>query len=304
MICVTIPARIVLLRQRLGLSQRAFGERIGRTAAYVNRIENGKTVVTPAVIQSISTIFGVDDMWLKTGAGLLVVESVGDRFRQARKARDYTQEELAAELRVSRNSVGMIERGTFRPGDEIIDNLCDKLWIDKNWLLTGVGSMERTELTPFYELLKRDPAVREHIRSFIDHLDHLDRTRRVAEDAAEENMTEEQAERWVTAYVVNDVQQAQLFCSHYNIAYREEDGKVLVKAARDVDQERAHELNSRLRKISLTQLCDHEFIWRDEEGNTVVTYSPYDVEEVRQAWIEKAENNFYGFGAITFVVRC
>jgi Helix-turn-helix. len=123
----------------------------------------------------------VAESWLTAGDGALIVESVGDRFRQARKSREYTQEELAAELHISRNSVGMIERGTFRPQNEIIDELCDKLWIDRKWLLTGQGPMERTELTQFYEILKRDAAVREHIKSFIDRLDHPHRKTQAAE---------------------------------------------------------------------------------------------------------------------------
>ena len=166
-----ISGRIVLLRQRLNLSQKAFGERIGRSAGYVNRVENGKNTPTEAFLSAVSDAFGVDMKWLQTGAGVLVVESIGDRFKTARKARDYTQEELAQELRISRNSVGMIERGTFRPGEEIVEALCDRLGIEKNWLLTGVGHMERTERTPFYDLLRRDPAVREHIKSFISHLE-------------------------------------------------------------------------------------------------------------------------------------
>ena len=40
-----------------------------------------------------------------TGNGSLAVESVGDRIKQARKARDYTQEELAGEIGVSRKSM-------------------------------------------------------------------------------------------------------------------------------------------------------------------------------------------------------
>ena len=168
---MTIHGRIALLRQRLGLSQRAFAERINRSTAYMNRIENGKAAPTEAVIQSISAAFGVSYDWLKDGNGSLVVESVGERFKRARKAREYTQEELAGELHISRNSVGMIERGTFRPSEEVIAALCDRLWIDRNWLMTGQGRMEQTELTPFYELLKRDPAVRAHIRSFIEHLE-------------------------------------------------------------------------------------------------------------------------------------
>ena len=181
-----VCGRIELLRRRLNLSQKAFAERIGRSAGYVNRIENGKDTPTPAFLQSVSDTFGVDYSWLTTGIGPLVVESVGDRIKQARKSREYTQEELAGEIGVSRNSIGMIERGTFRPSEEVINSLCSKLWIDKNWLLTGQGSMERTELTPFYELLKRDLAIRAHIKSFIDHLDNPRRESRKVQDKRDE----------------------------------------------------------------------------------------------------------------------
>ena len=168
---MTINGRIVLLRQRLGLSQKVFGERVGKSVGYVSKVEAGKINISPELLEKISAVFGVDEDWLRSGTGTLVVESIGDRFKQARKARDYTQEELALELKISRNSVGMIERGTFRPGEEIVEALCDKLWIDRNWLLTGTGHMERTELTPFYTLLRQDPGVRRHIRSFIEHLE-------------------------------------------------------------------------------------------------------------------------------------
>ena len=183
---MTVNGRIVLLRQRLGLSQKAFGERIGKSTGHVNRIENDKAEATASLLQTISDTFGVPISWLTTGIGSLTIESVGDRFKAARKKREYTQEELANELHISRNSVGMIERGAFRPGKETIDSLCDRLWIEKNWLLTGQGSMERTELTPFYELLKRDPAIRAHIKSFIDHLDNPRRESRKVQDKRDE----------------------------------------------------------------------------------------------------------------------
>ena len=289
-----VCGRIVLLRQRLGMSQRVFGERIGRSAGYVNRIENGKQTVTPAFLSAVAETFGVDEAWLRDGTGVLTVESIGDRFKAARKARDYTQEELAQELRISRNSVVMIERNTFRPGEEILEALCDRLWIDKNWLLTGVGHMERTELTPFYELLKRDPAVRKHIKSFIEHL----------ERPRKEEKEEEPEDRWVTAYVVNDVPTARSFLNHYNIEYKEEADGIKVLESRDIDRERAGGIEAKLRRAGLSGLCDHKFIWRDRDGNTLVTFSPYDVESVKQTWIEKVDDNFYGHGTTTFIIRC
>ena len=33
------------------------------------------------------------------------------------------------------------------------------------------GNMERMELTAFYTLLRQDPQIRAHIKSFIEHLD-------------------------------------------------------------------------------------------------------------------------------------
>ena len=164
--------RIVLLRNRIGLNQKAFAELIGRSSGYLNRIENGKDVPTLPLVTRISETFGISKEWLEEGKGTLVVESIGERIRRARKARGYTQEELSQELGVSRNSIGMMERGSIRPNEENLDKGCSKLWINKHWLLTGQGNMEKMELTPFYEMLRRDPEVREHIRSFIEHLEH------------------------------------------------------------------------------------------------------------------------------------
>lgn len=163
--------RIVLLRNRIGLNQKAFAELIGRSPGYLNRIENGKDVLTLPLVARISETFGISKEWLEEGKGTLAVESIGERIRRARKSRGYTQEELSLELGVSRNAVGMMERGSIRPNEENLVKLCSKLWINKHWLLTGRGNMEKTELTPFYELLRRDPEAREHIRAFIEGLE-------------------------------------------------------------------------------------------------------------------------------------
>lgn len=171
-ICMTLNERIGQLRNHLGLSQRAFGEQVRRSVGYISKVESGQLQPSEEVVEAICSAFGVDERWLKEGEGFLETESVGDRVKRARKARHYTQEELAAELGVSRNTVGMIERRTVRPGDKVIRMLCDKLWIDRAWLLTGTGHMDRTELTPFYELLRRDPRIRRHIKAYINHLDN------------------------------------------------------------------------------------------------------------------------------------
>jgi len=184
-----IGKRIELLRQKIGLSQRMFGRLIGRSEGYVSKIESGKMTPTPEIIHTISNVFGVSEEWIQSGDGSIGQgASLGERIKAARRAREYTQAELAEEIGCTRNTVGLVERGVVRPGEELFKTLCGRLWLDETWLLTGKGRMNRRELTEFYELLRRDPAVRRHIRHFIDHLD-----RPGASCAAEEEKKETDA---------------------------------------------------------------------------------------------------------------
>lgn len=295
-----IAARIVLLRGRLGLSQKAFAELIGKSVSFMNKVENGHSSVSDQLLSTISSTFGVEMDWLEKGTGSLVIESIGERIRIARKSHDYTQEELAAELKVSRNSVGMIERGEMRPNEEVITTLCDLLWINRNWLLTGIGSMERTELTPVYRMLRVDPALRVHMRAFLDHLERGPRWRSMEAEEAEH-----EPEEWTTARGINDLVQARLFFGHYHIPYQDaEDGGVKIKKPRLVDWERQREVEDRCRRARIPQITDHAEAFIDSEGNTVVCFAPYDVEDTTLPWIEKSPYNFYGYGTTMFVVRC
>lgn len=296
-----VAARIVLLRGRLGLSQKQFSELLGKSSGHMNRVENGRTPVTTQLIDSISSTFAVSKDWLEQGTGPLIVDSVGDRIRQARRSGDYTQEELAEMLHISRNSVGMIERGETRASDEVISALCSTLWINRRWLLTGAGAIERTELTPIYEMLKSDPEVRAHISSFIEHLNKA-RYRRHA-DPVDEEETAEPVEM-VTARGINDVDEARRFFEHYHIKYEiDQDGQLLVLKTRFIDHERQRDAEERCRKAKISAITDHPSSFRTMDGGTVITFAPYDVEETDLPWIEKSPYNFYGYGTTMWVVK-
>ena len=296
-----------MLRQKIGLSQRMFGRLIGRSEGYVSKVESGKIEPTSEIIHTISDVFGVSEEWIRSGAGSIgQVASLGERVKAARRARDYTQAELADEIGCTRNTVGLIERGMVRPGEELFKTLCDRLWLDETWLLTGKGRMDRRELTEFYELLRRDPAVRRHIRHFIDHLDHP-----YAHYSAEEDPEKEEKEAaGMTLAYVNDIEAAKLFFREYNIPYEQievgkDAGKLKVRALRFIDHERMMDIEARCRRLGLAALCDHSNVFRDADGNTIITFSPYDYDEVPKGrtWIEKSEHSIYGYGTTTFVVR-
>jgi tetratricopeptide (TPR) repeat protein len=68
--------------------------------------------------------------------------TLGDRVRQLRIAKGFTQTELAGD-RFSKEYVSQIERGKTRPTDETTEWLAARLGVDKSFLETGVSSSER-----------------------------------------------------------------------------------------------------------------------------------------------------------------
>ena len=303
---MTINGRIALLRHKEGLSLKMFGNLINRSEGYISKVESGKMNPTDEVIHMISDTFGVDEAWLTEGKGPLIVTSIGERIRTARKARNYTQAELADELGYSLNTIGLIERGTLRPSEDLIQKLSDRQWINKMWLKTGKGRMEREELTPFYEMLKKDPAMRQHIKRYIEQLERPADPDRSEED----NRPEERSVRMVIAQV-NDVAAARLFFDEFNIPYEEvisgpNAGKLKIRAPRSIDKEKVLEVEQRCRLARVPELCDHPNVFRDLDDNTIVTFNPYNVEEVPagKTWIEMSNHSIYGLWTKTFVIRC
>lgn len=66
---MTTNDRIKLLRIELGLSQEAFGNKIGMKKSSISTIEKGVNNVTDIVAKSISRAFNVNYFWLTEGTG-------------------------------------------------------------------------------------------------------------------------------------------------------------------------------------------------------------------------------------------
>lgn len=61
--------QIKKLRKYLGLSQSAFGEKLGLSRDAVNNLENGRAELKEPIIKLICSEFHVDYIWLTTGKG-------------------------------------------------------------------------------------------------------------------------------------------------------------------------------------------------------------------------------------------
>ena len=70
---MTEHERIIEVRKTMSLTQEEFGKRIGVTRAAVSNIESGNRGVTEQMRRSICREFSVDEEWLRTGEGNMML---------------------------------------------------------------------------------------------------------------------------------------------------------------------------------------------------------------------------------------
>lgn len=169
-----ISERIKTIRTRFSMTQAELGQKIGKTAAYVNRIEKGKAEPSETFITSISSTLNINESWLRTGSGEMMKETdlrpVSDRIRQIRMEWHESQAGFAEMLGVSRNTISLLERGKIAVSGRMIEALVEKYEIDEDWLRTGRGDMysrKIEETVRIYEVLERDAGVRKNVIEFL-----------------------------------------------------------------------------------------------------------------------------------------
>ncbi|HZK27655.1 MAG TPA: helix-turn-helix transcriptional regulator [Thermoclostridium sp.] len=90
------------------------------------------------------------------------MNTLGDRLRHARKSKGYTQISLAEVIGVSRGVIYNLEKTKTEPQMIVINAICQTLDINKEWLLSGAGDMEKTSyayqsaktLSELYDVVK------------------------------------------------------------------------------------------------------------------------------------------------------
>ena len=81
---------------------------------------------------------------------------IGSRIKQARLAKNYTQEELAEKIDISVAFLSRVERGNSHINLKRLNQLCGLLDVSEAYLLNGASSNSENYLDKeFAELLKR-----------------------------------------------------------------------------------------------------------------------------------------------------
>lgn len=89
---MTINSRIKFLRNKLGLTQAAFAEKIGLKQAAIGLYENGQRNVLDRTISDICREFNVNEEWLRDGIEPMIVEEDTfslDRLAKSKGATDF-----------------------------------------------------------------------------------------------------------------------------------------------------------------------------------------------------------------------
>ena len=166
--------RIKKARQLHGLTQRQLGERIGRTASYISKVEAG--VIESADPGMLSGALGVREGWLRDGSGPMTENeekrdrrTIGERIMQLRKEKKMTQAAFAEKLSVSRNTVSLLERNKISASPAIIKKVVEKTGTDETWLRTGEIESRAEEIKLW---LSTHPADLEEIKMWIDNGTH------------------------------------------------------------------------------------------------------------------------------------
>lgn len=74
---MSIPERIKILRNTLGLSQEAFGKNILLERSTISLIERHQRNVTDRIFNDICREFNVNEEWLRYGTGEMFIENDG-----------------------------------------------------------------------------------------------------------------------------------------------------------------------------------------------------------------------------------
>lgn len=91
--------RIRFLREKIGLSRAAFGERIGVSGDVINNLERGRVEVKEHIIKLISSEYGISEEWLRTGVEPMKTQPESfslDDFATQHKATDLEKEIIKA----------------------------------------------------------------------------------------------------------------------------------------------------------------------------------------------------------------
>ena len=116
-----IGERIKAVRLAAGLTMEAFGEQVGVSKSFVSMVESGKANASDQTILFICREFGVNETWLRTGEGEMMVPRTDEE-----KITEFLDDVLASKPNVRRRLISALAR--LDPEDwDLIERMIEKV---------------------------------------------------------------------------------------------------------------------------------------------------------------------------------
>ncbi|MBQ8162151.1 MAG: helix-turn-helix domain-containing protein [Clostridia bacterium] len=135
MMKLTSGQRLKEFRKEKGLTQKELGEQTGYSAAYISQVESGRMDVSAPLAEKLYTFYGVDPRWILYGLG----KGKKSKLKEVRSEIGITQAEMAAQLGISAQYYGLMERGEYPVSDPVAKAIEQKWGISAGWLLFDIG---------------------------------------------------------------------------------------------------------------------------------------------------------------------
>jgi transcriptional regulator with XRE-family HTH domain len=112
-------SRVRELRKALNLSGDKFGKRIGVSKTAVSKIELGRAGITESIIKLICSEFGVNEAWLRTGDGPMLLADTNGRFaalfgKTLASGSDFKKELLTAIMELDEEQMEALEKIVYK----------------------------------------------------------------------------------------------------------------------------------------------------------------------------------------------
>ena len=172
--------RFKAIRKHFALTQEQFAKKINKTTSFVSTVETGRCGLSSLTVDTVCSVFGVNEEWLRNGTGEMFASpvaavdksTIASRMKIVRKVAGLTQQEFADRIGFHKNQVYNVEAGKSIPSDDYISSVAMKFQVSVSWLKTGEGAINAVpEIDDMLlEWLRKNPdVIRElRIRSGLD----------------------------------------------------------------------------------------------------------------------------------------
>lgn len=104
---------------------------------------------------------------------------MNERIKEIRKDLGLNQQEFGERIGLKPTTITCYEKGSRKPNDAILKNICREFHVSKEWLLTGKGEKYIRHSAMFAELLSEiDDSDDKFIKAFIETYMELDKDSR------------------------------------------------------------------------------------------------------------------------------